>query len=153
MQAFIALIRSSLEYCSAVWDPHLAKDVNLLEAVQKRGARFVKQDYGRISSVTTMLEDLNWKPLKDRRREIRLALLFKILKGKIAVETEGILVEGDTRTRSSNSTKYRHLTFKTDQLKYSFFAQTIRDWNKTPQASIKADTPAPLASPCASFAP
>ena len=136
-----------------MWDPHLAKDVNLLEAVQKRGARFVKQDYGRKSSVTTMLEDLNWKPLKDRRREIRLALLFKILKGKIAVETEGILVEGDTRTRSTNSTKYRHLTCKSDQLKYSFFAQAIRDWNKTPQASIKADTLAPLASPSASFDP
>jgi len=31
-----------LEYAASVWDPNLAKDINKLENIQKRSARFVK---------------------------------------------------------------------------------------------------------------
>ena len=101
----------------------------------------MKQDYGRTSSVTQMLQDLNWKPLKDRRRDIRLALLLKIIKGNIAVETEGILIKGDHRTRN----KYRHLKFSSVQYQNSFFVKTIPDFNTTTKASFEADILAPLA--------
>ncbi len=41
-QAYCALVRPHLEYASAAWDPYLKKDINQLEAVQRRSARFVK---------------------------------------------------------------------------------------------------------------
>ena len=37
--------QSTLEYAASVWDPHLAKDINKLENIQRRSARFVKGDY------------------------------------------------------------------------------------------------------------
>ena len=82
-QAYIALIRSRLEYCSPVWDPHLKKNIKSVEAVQRRAARFTVQDYRYSSSVTAMLSDLYWLLLKDRRKDIRLALVFQIIRGKI----------------------------------------------------------------------
>ena len=67
---------SILEYAASVWDPHLAKDINKLENIQRRSARFVKGDYRTTSSVTQMLEELGWQDLQSRCRDLRLALLF-----------------------------------------------------------------------------
>ena len=40
--AYRTLVRPSLEYCAATWDPHNADQIYHLEAVQRRAARFVK---------------------------------------------------------------------------------------------------------------
>ena len=37
-----SLVRPHLDYCSSVWRPHLQKDINLLENVQKRATRMVE---------------------------------------------------------------------------------------------------------------
>ena len=94
-----------------------------------------------------MLKELNWQPLKDRRRDIRLALLFKIVKGKVAVEAEGILNPADSSDRGEHERKFRHLQPTIDAVKYSFFPRTIKEWNNLPLASTEADSvPAFLAS-------
>ena len=139
-QAYIALIRSRLEYCSAVWDPHLKKDINSVEAVQRRAARFTVQDYRYSSSVTAMLSDLNWLLLKDRRKDIRLTLLFQIIRGKISAEAEYILLKPDSRTRKKHNSTYRHLRPHTEQYRQSFFVNTIIDWNNLSEACVNADT-------------
>ena len=58
------LVRPIMEYSSVVWDPHPAVEVNRLEMVQRRYDRYVCNDYGRTSSVTSMLKTSggnNWK--------------------------------------------------------------------------------------------
>ena len=77
--AYISLVLSTLEYAASVWDPHLAKDINKLENIQRRSARFVKGDYCTASSVTQMLLELGWQDLESRRRDLRLALLYKVV--------------------------------------------------------------------------
>ena len=71
----LSLVRPILEYSSAVWDPHTATDVLSLEKIQRRAARWVMSDYGRTSSVTFMLSDLQWPTLSDRQRS---AIFYKI---------------------------------------------------------------------------
>ena len=39
--AFQGLVRSGLDYCSTVWDPHHKRDIKRLEMVNRRGARVV----------------------------------------------------------------------------------------------------------------
>ena len=45
--AYYALVRPHLEYASSVWDPHVQKQINDIEAVQRRAARFAKRCYDR----------------------------------------------------------------------------------------------------------
>ena len=49
--------------------PHLEKDINQLEAIQRRAARWIKNNYGWHSSATDVLEQLGLDSLKSRRRD------------------------------------------------------------------------------------
>jgi hypothetical protein len=72
--AFIALVRSTLEYGAVVWDPHLKQDVSRLERVQRQAARFITKDYKSRDEgcVTRMLQQLELPSLQTRRQQARL---------------------------------------------------------------------------------
>ena len=65
--AYTSMVRPSVEFASCVWDPHERVDIDKIEMVQRRGARFIKHRYHNRSSVTDLLEDLKWKSLETRR--------------------------------------------------------------------------------------
>ena len=65
---YISLVRSQLIYGSQVWRPHLLKDIDALEAIQRRSTKFILNDYtidykSRLLSLQllplTMLYELN----------------------------------------------------------------------------------------------
>lgn len=135
--AYISLVRSILDYSSTVWDPYLQKDINSLESVQRRAARFVHNDYHRKSSVTNMMKSLGWKPLAERRREQRLLLLFKIVNDLVALPTDSLDLELNNRTqRKLNSKCFKPITCNTEILKNSFVPRTIKDWNILPETCV-----------------
>ena len=127
--AYFSLVRSVIEYSASVWDSHLQKDINTIEMVQRRAARIVKNDYLQTSSVTQMLQDLGWESLADRRRDMRLVLLYKIIHHLAAVPTEGILIPADPRTRSNHPHKFKTVQSSTTVFRNSYFVNTIPTWN------------------------
>ena len=42
--AYLTMVRPIMEYASAVWDPFYVKDIQQLEKVQRRAARWVLND-------------------------------------------------------------------------------------------------------------
>ena len=54
-RAFTTFVRPTLEYAAAVWDPPTQRNITALERVQRRGARFITNDYRQTSSVSTMM--------------------------------------------------------------------------------------------------
>ena len=83
--AYISMVRSILEYGATIWDPYIKKEIDQLEKIQRRGARFIKKDYKSREEgcVTKMLEELQLTTLEDRRRQQRLIFLHKVVEGQI----------------------------------------------------------------------
>ena len=77
--AYSTLVRPSLEYATMVWYPHQQYLINSIEMVQRRAARWVKQEYSMTTSVTAILNNLEWNLLSKRRQFSRLTLFFKFL--------------------------------------------------------------------------
>ena len=140
--AYITLVRSTLEYAGSVWDPRLAKDRQSLEKIQRKAARFVKRDYRRRSSPTSMMAGLGWRDLETRRRDMRLTLLHKIIINNIAITTADLgMAAGDGRTKSNHARKLRAMGAQTPQLKESFAVRTIPEWNRLPATAAEAASP------------
>ena len=100
--------------------------------VQNRAARFVTGNYNfETGSMTGILEHLKWESLKKLRRDSRLILLYKGLKGKASITTYD-LIPLVRHCRNDHSTAKQVPIANTDIYKCSFFPQTIRDWNSFP---------------------
>ena len=85
------LVRPQLEYGSTVWYPHTTIDINKVEAVQRRAARWATRDYIYTSSVTAMLKDLNWPPLDQRCIDSRLLMMYKVTYDLVAIPASDYL--------------------------------------------------------------
>ena len=65
VSAYLTMVRPIMEYASAVWDPFYVKDIQQLEKVQRRAARWVLNDYMQIHKLgdfdveTTLLAHTN----------------------------------------------------------------------------------------------
>ena len=77
--AYLSLVRPLLEHCCTVWSSYTQEHVNKLEMVQRRTARHVTNRYHNTSSVTSMLEHLEWESLEARHIKCQLTMMFKII--------------------------------------------------------------------------
>lgn len=78
MRLYYPYVRSRLDYCSTVWNPHYVKYVDQIERVQKKFTRmlyykfnWVKPDY------KTRLKQLNMTSLETRRLQLDEITLYK----------------------------------------------------------------------------
>ena len=90
--AYKALVRPLVEYASPVWDPYHQTEIDRIEMVQRRAARYVTNSHNNRSSVNQMLEHLEWKSLEQRRKDARLTMMYKITNEKVAITKEGHLI-------------------------------------------------------------
>ena len=75
---FKSLVRSSLEYADVVWDGCSESDSNLLQSLQREGARVVTAALKGTNRVS-LLNELSCVELGVRRKIHQLSLMYKMV--------------------------------------------------------------------------
>ena len=149
--AYFSIVRSGLEYASPIWDPYQKGDIDDIQFVQRTAARWVKSVYTRKPGVVTkLLKELKWPPLADRRRDLKLTLLFKIYKGDVALTLDSFNIKFSERATKAASVitedgsvisyKLDSIEAKKAPLRNSTIPTTITLWNKTPGCILSSST-------------
>ena len=86
-------------------------------------------------SMTSILDKLGWESLHKRRKGSKLILLFRPLKGRASIPCDD-LQPPNRRSRNQHPMAFQVPYARTDIYKYSFFPDTIREWNALPAAII-----------------
>ena len=136
-----SIFRPKLEYASEIWDPYYQKDTHVVEMIQRKAARFCRNNYRRESSVTELIETLGWDSLQLRRKQARLSLMYKLSNNLIDINLENLLSRNhELRTRRSHVFKYKVPIAKIDTFKFSLFPRTIAEWNTLPSDVVNSSS-------------
>jgi len=134
------LVRPIVENASTVWDPFTQNNIDKLEQVQRRAARYVTGDHRRTSSVTSMLQNLQWASLQQRRHNAKVVMMYRIVYNLIQIPSQPYLfLQPMTRTRGHIQ---RYLVPHSRLILHqgSFFPSTIRLWNRLDASVVAANS-------------
>ena len=121
-------IRPTIEYAAVAWDPHTQRNIKKVEQVQRNSARYVMGNYDRRSSVSAMLNELQWPTLQSRRRHSRLAMLFRIRFNLVDIDWKDHLIPLTSTTRG-HASRFWIPHSSSQVFSSSFFPCTCREWN------------------------
>ena len=127
-----SMVRPILEYTSSVWDPHTNVNIQKLESVQRRAARFRLGDYSRYSSVRSMLLSLDLPSLQFRQKLAKLTTMYKLINGTLHIPFNSLT----PNHCDSRDGYFMQLQCRTDSYKFSFFPATIKLWNSLPSLQL-----------------
>jgi hypothetical protein len=132
-----ALVRPHLEFCVQAWRPHLAKDIALLEGVQRRATMIIDGFHG--LSYDSRLKALGITTLETRRLRGDLIEVFKIMKGFEDIPAEQFFTLNANGMRGHKYKLYKE-RFRTDIGKYTFSSRVVEAWNKLPDDVVSCTT-------------
>ena len=140
-KAYQSLVRPQVEYAASVWSPYTERDITKLESVQRQAARFTLGDYKQTSSVTDMINKLQWDSLEQRRLMIQACMFYKIHYGFVDIILPQSIIHNARPGRGQHQLRYHQLLVNLDVYKYSFYPRMIPLWNSLPSAAVYASSP------------
>ena len=147
-----------MEYGAIIWDPYLTTEIDKLESIQRRGARFITKNYKsrEEGSLTKMLRDLDLPSLASRRQHQRLIFFYKVVEGMIPAIQPDDYINFQKPKRQIRAKRFEDYTSKnivtnqerintravaipenkTDQFRNSLFVKTAIDWNHLDEETV-----------------
>ena len=130
VKGFTVYVRPLLEYCSTVWSPHLHKDIEAIERVQRRFTKYLpglrSYDY------TDRLKIVGLERLEIRRIRFDLIMAYKIIFGLTCLQLEDFFQFSPCSSTRGHEYKLLVLGAKCDTRKYFFSVRICQIWNDLP---------------------
>ena len=137
LRLYKSLVRPHLEYCIQAWRPHLKKDIEVLERVQRRATRMMEEGKGKHYDERLKLAGLT--TLETRRVRADMLEVYKILRGHEGLDEIKFFNRRQQKiTRGHSMTLYKE-RFNRDILKFSFGNRVIEEWNRLPEEVVSAE--------------
>ena len=130
-------IRPGLEYCQSVWSPHLQKDIDLLERVQRRATKMVTglKDI----PYEERLKKLDLFSLEHRRHRGDMILVYKMAHNLVNIDCNDVIkFKKHTNNRGHSWKLDWKFTPKTDLGRNTFSERVIIPWNKLPESVVNS---------------
>jgi ribonucleases P/MRP protein subunit RPP40 len=139
IRLYTTYVRPHLEFSVPAWSPGTQADIECLERVQQRAVGMVSGLKGR--TYEEKLLELNMVSLQERRHQLDMVQVYKIVTGKDMVKKDTWfkgLGEGGRDTRASADPLNLRIPAPRLEIRRSFFSQRVpAQWNRIP-AEIKA---------------
>ena len=135
------LIRPLLEYCVHAWSPYLVKDIQLLENVQRRATKLVREV--RNMEYEDRLKELKIPKLIDRRIRGDMILTYRLLKGEEGIDHETFFSLDKSRYNLRGHSKKIFKTRAHLNIRRNFFSWRVVDkWNSLTEEEVSAQSTA-----------
>ena len=134
---FTTYVRPLLESNTYVWSPHLLRDIDALEAVQKRFTINIPQ----LAEKTYLerLQHLGLTSLEERCIIFDLTLVYKMFHGLIDLKIEDFFTLNQNSTRGHNF-KLNVCYSRVNYRKYFFSNRIVPIWNNLPSDSVNSQS-------------
>jgi hypothetical protein len=130
-------VRPHLEYCVQSWSPHMVKDTEVLERVQKAATNLIPQL--RKYSYEERLKRIGIPSLKLRRARGDMIETYKILSGKENVNSDQFFKKLENQHGLRGHTmKIQKQQTRLDIRKHFFSQRVVNPWNKLSQKVVDA---------------
>ena len=137
---YTSLVRPHLEYAVQSWSPHLKKDIEALEKVQRRATR--------------LAPELSELPYEDRLKAFKLTTLeerrirgdaietFKIMRGLEDVDSSKFFTparQGPLQHTRGHPLKLETRYSRTEKRRNFFSVRAVKTWNNLPKDVVLSD--------------
>ena len=137
LKLYKSLVRPHLEYAIQAWRPHLQRDMNAIEKIQRRATRMIVSL--RDLPYEVRLSRLKLTTLETRRLRGDLIEAFKIMKGLVDVKSSDLFTLSNNSLRG-HSLKLFKSVYNLDCGKFVFTNRVVKEWNLLTEEIISCST-------------
>jgi ribonucleases P/MRP protein subunit RPP40 len=137
IKLYKSLVRPKLDYCIQAWRPHLQKDIDILEKIQKRALKLIPEC--KYKNYSENLRAVGLTTLETRRQRADLIEVYKIINNLDGINKHK-LFKFNHRISRGNSFKMFKDQVRLDIKKFCFSNRVIGIWNDLPEDIVRAES-------------